>query len=139
VKAIVRNIVNDVLRRRIRTRRLFISTKATCEEGFEIPDSGRAQSLSESCHDLASVDRVVADLDSLAAGVIYLHDALGYDLLEVALILGVSISAAQSRLVRTRKRIARTLETEPKRSGVHRRRLGHRIDQGKSGGTCFMR
>jgi RNA polymerase sigma-70 factor (ECF subfamily) len=110
VSVIVRNIVNDALRGRIRARRLFAScAKLVDHDPFEMPDLGRSQSLSEACHDLASIDRILARLNPIAAGVIYLHDVLGYDLPDVAQILGVSVGAAQSRLVRTRKRIVNIL------------------------------
>jgi len=44
------------------------------------------------------------------AEAIFLHDALGHDLAEIALMTGTSVAAAQSRLVRGRKELFRRLD-----------------------------
>ena len=44
------------------------------------------------------------------AEALFLHDALGHDLAEVALLTGVSVAAAQSRLVRARKDLLARIE-----------------------------
>jgi DNA-directed RNA polymerase specialized sigma24 family protein len=44
------------------------------------------------------------------AMVLVLHDVLGHDLTEVSVMLGVSVSAAQSRLVRGRRELLRRLK-----------------------------
>jgi len=46
--------------------------------------------------------------DKLAETLV-LHDALGHDLAEIAVLTGVTVAAAQSRLVRGRKELARRL------------------------------
>ncbi len=45
------------------------------------------------------------------AEVVYLHDAFGHQLPEIASALGISVAAAQSRLVRGRKEIVRHLRS----------------------------
>jgi RNA polymerase sigma-70 factor (ECF subfamily) len=141
VSVIVRNVVNDALRGRIRARRLFASSaKFAADERFEMPDLGRSQGLSEACHDLVSIDGILERLDPIAASVIYLYDVLGYDLPEIAPIVGLSIGAAQSRLVRTRRRIVTLLKRREAvrgdpglgpAAGVQAGRLGRTLDRGR--------
>jgi len=54
---------------------------------------------------LDRVNRALAGLGPNKARVVYLHDILGYQLAEVAQMIGTSIAAAQSRLVRGRREI----------------------------------
>ncbi len=46
--------------------------------------------------------RHLGEMDAVKAQTVYLHDGLGYDLAEIATLTGVSVAAAQSRLVRGR-------------------------------------
>ena len=54
---------------------------------------------------LDRVNRALRGLGPKKARVVYLHDVLGYQLEEVATMLGTSVAAAQSRLVRGRREI----------------------------------
>ncbi len=69
------------------------------------------------------LDRVrehLSAMDPVKAETLFLHDALGHDLAEVAVLTGVSVAAAQSRLVRGRKDLMLRLEkdnTGPSREG----------------------
>jgi RNA polymerase sigma-70 factor (ECF subfamily) len=51
----------------------------------------------------------LADMDPNRATTVFLHDALGHELAEIAVLTGVSVAAAQSRLVRARKELHRRL------------------------------
>ncbi len=51
------------------------------------------------------------------AETLFLHDALGHDLAEIALMTGASVAATQSRLVRGRKELFKRLDKEAKSSG----------------------
>jgi RNA polymerase sigma-70 factor (ECF subfamily) len=55
------------------------------------------------------------------AEAIFLHDALGHDLAEIALMTGTSVAAAQSRLVRGRKELFRRLDRADKSTKMGRK------------------
>ena len=69
------------------------------------------------------IDRVRSHLATLPpekAETILLHDVFGHDLSEIAVLMGVSVSAAQSRLVRGRKELFAKLEQEAREEGEGR-------------------
>jgi DNA-directed RNA polymerase specialized sigma24 family protein len=51
------------------------------------------------------------------AMVLVLHDVLGHELVEIAAMLGISTSAAQSRLVRARRDFAERMGPEQRLGG----------------------
>jgi RNA polymerase sigma-70 factor (ECF subfamily) len=59
---------------------------------------------------LALVRQHLVAMKPALAEAIFLHDALGHDLAEIALMTGTSVAAAQSRLVRGRKELFRRLD-----------------------------
>jgi RNA polymerase sigma-70 factor, ECF subfamily len=61
---------------------------------------------------LARVRRHLAEMTPTQATTLFLHDGLGHNLSEIALITGVSISAAQSRLVRGRRELNRRMQID---------------------------
>jgi len=58
---------------------------------------------------LERVRRELVSMKPEQAETLFLHDALGHDLAEIAVMTGVSVAAAQSRLVRGRKELFRRL------------------------------
>jgi RNA polymerase sigma-70 factor (ECF subfamily) len=109
---IARNVAVDAIRARARERRVI------AHDGDAVADErGHADGLGpERLTDLReTLDRVNLALSGLGpkkARVVYLHDVLGYQLEEVATMLGTSVAAAQSRLVRGRREIIETIGPE---------------------------
>lgn len=68
-------------------------------------------------HELATVFALLSQLDEEKIFPFLLHDVCGFDLREIAEIVGTSVAAAQSRLVRGRRLVHETLsklESRPK-------------------------
>jgi RNA polymerase sigma-70 factor (ECF subfamily) len=97
----------NALRSRRRERRIV-------DRGIELEDH-----LTSSFVDVESevtarrqLEQVRIELSSMSskrALAVFLHDVLGHELAEIALITGVSVAAAQSRLVRGRRELFRRL------------------------------
>ncbi len=87
----------DALRKRYRERALFSPEV----EGVEAGPERALQARSE----LLLVRRALATMAPDRAEAVFMHDALGYELSEIALQCGISVAAAQSRLVRGRKQL----------------------------------
>jgi RNA polymerase sigma-70 factor (ECF subfamily) len=100
--AIATNVAIDSLRATIRERRVF-STQTASSAHRELPvypdTSGRLEARSE----VGRLQEILAAMSPAQAEAVLLHDLLGHNLAEVANIAGVSVAAAQSRLVRGRK------------------------------------
>lgn len=61
---------------------------------------------------IQSMRRALAQLKADKAQTLLLHDMMGHDLAEIAVIMGTSVSAAQTRLSRGRRELRRLLEQE---------------------------
>lgn len=100
-----------------RTERRFVDRNADVPEG--LPGPPHADRAEAARADVARVRAHLARLDPQKAEAVFLHDVLGHDLAEMAVITGVSIAAIQSRLVRGRKELfARLAEDRAEEAGV---------------------
>jgi RNA polymerase sigma-70 factor, ECF subfamily len=102
------------IRRRRIERRLF--DPGASEENGEAPDTRRHGNLNAEVVSRDLVRRVrvhLASMDPDRAWAFLLHDVGGHDLREVASIVGVSVAAAQKRLVRGRQELRVRLANDP--------------------------
>src|SRR3954469_10755962 len=110
---IARNVAVDAIRARARERRVIAhdGDSLADERGRPEGDLG-PERLTDLRETLDRVNLALSGLGPKKARVVYLHDVLGYQLEEVATMLGTSVAAAQSRLVRGRREIIETIGPE---------------------------
>ena len=109
VSMISARIVYKHLRRRKLERRLF--SRTPLQVAPEVAATARHSSL---LRDLVKrVSEHLTRVDDSRAFTFLLHDAYGYDLKEIAQITGVTVSAAQTRLVRGRREVHERIACDP--------------------------
>ncbi len=95
------NVGLNALRSRRRERRV-VDHDATIDLA---PASTQGQRTVDARFEMTRLRDHLAAIDEDKATALFLHDVLGHELAEVAVITGVSVAAAQSRLVRGRKEL----------------------------------
>jgi RNA polymerase sigma-70 factor, ECF subfamily len=106
--AIASRVGIDAFRSGIRTRRLFEPDWRPEERA-----GSQLQSLERQLEARSEIDHlqsILAVMNPEQAETLVLHDLLGHELSEIAVLLGASVAAAQSRLVRGRKDLLRRVE-----------------------------
>ena len=109
VGALTARIVFKHLRRRQAERRLF----GTLEREDTAPSSGVGANEALIRNLMRHASQHLQAMDANRAWAFFLHDVLGYELRELAQIMGVSVSAAQSRLVRGRRELHARFAADP--------------------------
>lgn len=113
---IARNIAVDALRARSRERRVFVRDYPD-ELATNVPGPGlEPEHLAHLWGQLHQLDRALSRVGDGKGDVVYLHDVLGYGLGEVAVMVGATVAAAQSRLVRGRREVAGKMRKSPVRA-----------------------
>jgi RNA polymerase sigma-70 factor (ECF subfamily) len=103
------NVALNALRSR-RRERTVIDRNQVFDDDLG-PASGRdTQRALDSRAQLAHVRRLLGEMKRDQVEALMLHDVMGHDLAEIALMLGISMPAAQSRLFRGRGELRRRLE-----------------------------
>lgn len=105
--AIAGHVGVDALRRRVRERKIFRDDHESASRAPFRLDGSTLERRLEARSEIALVQHILATMKPEQAETLLLHDALGHELSEIAVIMGVSVAAAQSRLVRGRKDLMR--------------------------------
>ena len=105
--AIAAHVGIDALRARVRERAVVWEDRARGEEQASRVSSGNLERQLEARAEVAELHNILGSMDAAQAETVLLHDVHGHELTEIALIMGVSVAAAQSRLVRGRKDLLR--------------------------------
>jgi RNA polymerase sigma-70 factor (ECF subfamily) len=105
----------DAIRSRVKDRRMHHWLAPDAPELVEYP---APQGFERGVEQRADAIRMLLALQHIKpehARAVELHDVMGLDLEELASVTGVTVAAAQSRLVRGRRELARTLKQRYKR------------------------
>lgn len=97
---ITTNVALNTLRSRIRERRVF--SRGVEPNEYEVAAPIDATGRTHARLELDRVRQVLAEMRDTRSEVLILHDVHGYNLNEIAVMLNVTVAAAQSRLVRGR-------------------------------------
>ena len=109
VSRVAANTAFNALRSRRRARAVFEDVADAEVAGREVDPMLAAR-----------IRAALAELGHAKAEALLLHDLLGHDLTEVAGLLGITVAAAQSRVVRARKELREMLvDLEPETGGRH--------------------
>jgi RNA polymerase sigma-70 factor (ECF subfamily) len=104
------HVALDAIRKRVRERKLFRADRPDQPGALELARAPNAEHGIEARHQLAIVRSVLSSMKADLAETVVLHDMVGHDLRETAAATGVSVAAAQSRLVRGRKELLRRVQ-----------------------------
>lgn len=121
VSTITAHVAYKQIRRRKTERRIFSGAEAEA-----MPASVRGHAGQVMARDLmVRVMRQLDDMDEAKSWTYLLHDVAGYDLKEIAQITGVSVAAAQTRLVRGRRELQERIQSDPELASYLTEREGN--------------
>lgn len=119
--AITCNVALHAIRRRRTERRIFEESSDTEQLLLRAATNSDPESHAGSREELVRVRGHLSRMSEKLARTLLLHDMLGCGLAETATITGVSMAAAQSRLVRGRKELSTRMKRDRERViGVRR-------------------
>jgi RNA polymerase sigma factor (sigma-70 family) len=110
--AVTANVAFKQLRRRKLERTIFEAQAPVENVAEAVGDVAEMRAL------LRKVMRHLYAMPEPRATVFLLHDVFGYDLTEVAAIVGASLSATQSKLVRGRRDLHQRIAADPELAGA---------------------
>ncbi len=105
--SIASHVAFNALRSRRRERKVM--DRDTQTDGETHAARGDAEREAAVRSDLQVVRATLVEMKPQYAETVFLHDVLGHELAEIALMMRVSVAAAQSRLVRGRKELHKRL------------------------------
>ena len=112
--AIASRVGIDAFRSKMRARDVF-DGKRDADDGAVLLGQSLERQL-EARSEVEQLQSILAVMDPRQAETVVLHDLFGHELSEIAVLMGVSVAAAQSRLARGRKDLLRRVEIR-RRSG----------------------
>ena len=110
----------NALRSRRRERRVVARGDGDGDVADLPPPASSARDVERAMGARFELERLrehLATIDPVKAETLVLHDVLGHELAEVAVLTGVSVAAAQSRLVRGRRELLRLMEADQGNEG----------------------
>ena len=109
---ITTNIALNAIRSR-RRERTFVDAGLTADDaGRGLPSEANVHREVAAREDLRRLREQLADMSDTKSIPIVLHDVVGLDLAEIARLTGVSVAAAQSRLVRGRSELRQRMDDD---------------------------
>jgi RNA polymerase sigma-70 factor (ECF subfamily) len=105
--SIASHVAFNALRSRRRERKVMDRDAPPDSESYAARGDAEREAAVRS--DLQLVRATLVDMKPQYAETVFLHDVLGHELAEIALMMRVSVAAAQSRLVRGRKELHKRL------------------------------
>jgi RNA polymerase sigma-70 factor (ECF subfamily) len=112
VRMITQNVAFDALRKRARERRVLDRKVIPgTVESVVISNEDTPELAVDTRRRMENLRAALAATKRERAEAVLLHDVLGHDLTEIAQMTGVSIAAAQSRLVRGRKDVVKRMRS----------------------------
>jgi RNA polymerase sigma-70 factor (ECF subfamily) len=103
----------NAIRSRTRARRVFAPDAQGVSAVDERAGSDDVEATVAARRELERLREALAQMDSGRATTVVVHDVAGLSLTETARLQGVSVAAAQSRLVRGRRELKERLSEEP--------------------------
>jgi RNA polymerase sigma-70 factor (ECF subfamily) len=113
---ITQHLAIDAMRSRTRDRRVFDRHAGTDVVELVADGQRTAEHFVEAQRRARRLRAALAAIPTTNAEAVVLHDVLGHNLAEIARLTGVSVAAAQSRLVRGRRKVMRQLAHDEKRA-----------------------
>jgi len=109
--SIAAHVALDALRAKIRERRFFDRDDASSPRAVEMVVAHNMERQLEARRQLEWLQETLARMNDDQAQTIVLHDVLGHDLAEVAVMMGASVAAAQRRLSRGHHELLRRAQS----------------------------
>jgi RNA polymerase sigma-70 factor (ECF subfamily) len=116
--SVTTHVAFNVLRSRTRERRVVDRGR---DGEHEANSRSGSVDVEREAHVRQSLGRVrlhLAEMSEHYATTLFLHDVMGHELSEIAVLTAVSVSAAQSRLVRARKELRKRLAEDTNGDGA---------------------
>jgi RNA polymerase sigma-70 factor, ECF subfamily len=114
---ITQHLAIDTMRSRSRERRVFDRSIAPAALELVAEDSRTPERAAETRRRVERLLSALSTVNRARAEAVVLHDILGHDLAEIATLTGVTVAAAQSRLVRGRKEVLKYIVGKEQQDG----------------------